>query len=192
MSEHTDDLMSSLDTSDPTIAALTERMNNLQDQVAAKEKKKQRKSGGGGKSVPRMTLEEQFKYDLTLQDIDEPGGRRRDRIADGYAKTFELLMDRVGTELTDYIEANGFTLQLFMATMKVYYSKEGRIVRGEQARAKTATPSVTAQPAPVSESPDDSDEEQNDNDTEMVAVSVSFDSDDAVLDYDLFADDDED
>jgi hypothetical protein len=189
--DNMDDLMSSLDTSDPQIAALTARMSSLQDQVTAKEKK-QRKTGGGGKSVPRMTLQEQFVYDLALTEVDEPGGRRRDRIADGYAKTFDLLNDRVGTELTDYIEANGFTLQLFMATMKVYYSKEGRIARGEQARAKTATPSVTAQPAPViASSTDDSDDEQADSVIEeMAAVAVSFESDDAD-DYDLFDDDDD-
>ena len=185
-----EDVMPTLDTSDPQIALLTERMNALQQQVAAKEKK-QRKSGGGGNSVPRMTLEEQFKYDLTLEEIDEPGGRRRDRIADGYAKTFDLMMGRVGTELTDYIEANGFTLQLFMAAMKVYYSKEGRIARGEQARAKTSNPSVTAQPAPAAVSSTDGSDEQTQW-VPIVDLSASFDGDEPVIDYDLFADDDED
>lgn len=125
----TEELLASLDTENPQLAALAAQLENLQQQVAKQESKR-----SGGKSVPRMTLEEQFEYDLTLTEVDEVGGRRRDRIAAGYSQTYDLLMQRVGPQLEAYVQQNGFTLQLFMATMKVYYSKEGRLARGEQPR----------------------------------------------------------
>jgi len=127
----TEALLASLDTDNPQIAALAAQLEGLQQQVDAQESKRSR---SGGKSIPRMTLEEQFAFDLTLTEVDEVGGRRRDKIAAGYWQTYDLLMQRVGTQLDDYVAQHGFTLQLFMATMKVYYSKEGRIARGEQPR----------------------------------------------------------
>lgn len=178
------DEMPDLNTDDPAIATLVSRLGDLEQQVEAKEKKKRtRASGTSSKSVPRMTLDEQFVYDLALTEVDVPGGRRRDAIADGYAKTYDLLMSRVGTELEEYVKQNGFTLQLLMATMKVYYSKEGRIVRGEQPRAKgeppapqpqtppTATPPPETAPTPSTLDPLPAAEQHSDEEVEALFAS---------------------
>jgi hypothetical protein len=184
------DEMPDLDTSDPAIAELVDRLEDLEQQVEAKEQAKLAKANRKrpGQSVPRMTLEEQFVYDLALTEVDVPGGRRRDAIADGYAKIYDLLMSRVGTELEEYVEANGFTLQLLMATMKVYYSKEGRIVRGEQPRAKG---DQTPQPAaPIATPGPTTDGNTEDEQPTQEADVLGIDADDIGIDLsDLVGDD---
>lgn len=103
-----------IETSDPTVLALVDRIRVLE----------------GAKAMPHeLSFEENFANDLRLTKIGRAGGRRRDRIARGHAKTYDMLMERVGDQINEHIQKNGFTMGFFTALIRAYYSDEARAYR---------------------------------------------------------------
>lgn len=106
-----------IQTQDPVILALLERIRVLEEAAQAAIESKE------------MSFEDRFRADLRLERVGRPGGRRRDRIAQGHAKTYEMLMSRVGPEVNKYAKENGLTAGLFTALIRAYYSPEARAAR---------------------------------------------------------------
>lgn len=106
-----------IQTEDPVILALLDRIRVLEEAAQA------------AVEARELSFEDRFMADLQLTRVGRAGGRRRDRIARGHAQTYEMLMGRVGPQIDEYARKNGFTMGLFTAVIRAYYSPEARAAR---------------------------------------------------------------
>lgn len=103
--------------SETNVAVLERQVKELQQMLS--------EMNGGGKPTPKRRgpkptpFADRFRRDL------EPGRE----VSVGYRKTYDMMMQEVGKEIRRHVKEQGFTPQLFAATMKAYYGRDGRDAR---------------------------------------------------------------
>lgn len=120
------------------ISDLSSLISMLEQENEAKAEQIEQIEENLASSTPAGSLDPvgQFLFDLTLTEVDDPGGRKRDLIAHGYAVCWDYLNAQAGTEIQEHVKAHGFSRALGAAFCKFYYSPFGRSLRGEKPRKK--------------------------------------------------------